>query len=316
MTFEEKIQELKKPFSKEYLQFRPQGGIMNWGNRKMVRLLCYVDSRGVQNRLDDVFGSDNWKNEILSINSIKVTKYNKEEEVGGMIHSISIRNDKEEWITKMDGADFSDVEAFKGGISDSLKRAGVMWGIGRYLYDLKKHPELTLVEVFDDKKKVKGEYGVDFSSITTKDNGKNVTYYYQCPDVEKVFPTNVKKVEDEVSTNNVQPKIKIKKEEPKKENTKVVKPEAKKEKIIEKENKTEISENEVFTMDLSEGLTKDEFKSKAIEFLSRNGAYKIESDYVKWLTEKVNKETIKKVKSPNMADIISTGIYLIKKGIF
>ena len=37
-------------------------------------------------------------------------------------------------ITKSDGADDSNIEGAKGGISDSLKRAAVQWGIGRYLY--------------------------------------------------------------------------------------------------------------------------------------------------------------------------------------
>ena len=38
------------------------------------------------------------------------------------------------WITKADGAGDTDIEGEKGGISDALKRAAVVWGIGRYLY--------------------------------------------------------------------------------------------------------------------------------------------------------------------------------------
>jgi len=38
------------------------------------------------------------------------------------------------WVTKSDGADDSSIESAKGGISDSLKRAAVQYGIGRYLY--------------------------------------------------------------------------------------------------------------------------------------------------------------------------------------
>jgi hypothetical protein len=41
-----------------------------------------------------------------------------------------------EWIGKSDGAGDSAIEGAKGGISDALKRAGVRWGIGRYLYYL------------------------------------------------------------------------------------------------------------------------------------------------------------------------------------
>lgn len=39
-------------------------------------------------------------------------------------------------VTKTDGAGDTDVEAEKGSLSDSFKRAAVNWGIGRYLYGL------------------------------------------------------------------------------------------------------------------------------------------------------------------------------------
>ena len=41
-----------------------------------------------------------------------------------------------EWITKCDGSDQTDIEAVKGGISGAIKRSAVLWGIGRYLYNL------------------------------------------------------------------------------------------------------------------------------------------------------------------------------------
>ena len=40
----------------------------------------------------------------------------------------------EDWVSKSDGADDTQIESEKGGISSALKRAGVLWGIGRYLY--------------------------------------------------------------------------------------------------------------------------------------------------------------------------------------
>src|SRR5262249_44070840 len=43
-----------------------------------------------------------------------------------------------EWITKWDGAEETDIEATKGGLSGAMKRAAVQWGIGRYLYDLEE----------------------------------------------------------------------------------------------------------------------------------------------------------------------------------
>ena len=38
------------------------------------------------------------------------------------------------WISKSDGADDSNIEGAKGGLSDAFKRAAVKFGIGRYLY--------------------------------------------------------------------------------------------------------------------------------------------------------------------------------------
>ena len=83
--------------------------------------LVYIDARDVMDRLDTVFGIDGWQ-----------TKY---EYLGGrMICNLSVRFDLE-WITKSYGAGDSNIEGEKGGISDSLKRAAVLLGIGRYLYN-------------------------------------------------------------------------------------------------------------------------------------------------------------------------------------
>ena len=83
--------------------------------------LVYIDARDVMDRLDTVFGVDGWQ-----------TKY---EYLGGrMICNLSVQfNDA--WVTKSDGADDSSIEGAKGGISDALKRAAVLLGIGRYLYN-------------------------------------------------------------------------------------------------------------------------------------------------------------------------------------
>ena len=83
--------------------------------------LVYINARDVMDRLDTVFGVDGWQ-----------TKY---EYMGDrMICNLSVRFDLE-WITKSDGAGDSNIEGEKGGISDSLKRAAVLLGIGRYLYN-------------------------------------------------------------------------------------------------------------------------------------------------------------------------------------
>lgn len=88
-----------------------------------AKVLAYVTNRAIQERLDEVCGKANWRNEY------------KEGPDGGTLCGISIRCG-EEWITKWDGAENTQVEAVKGGLSSAMKRAAVQWGIGRYLYDL------------------------------------------------------------------------------------------------------------------------------------------------------------------------------------
>ncbi|TCL40029.1 Rad52/22 family double-strand break repair protein [Anaerospora hongkongensis] len=85
--------------------------------------LAYVTNRAIQTRLDEVFGPFGWKNEY------------REWKANSQLCGISILHNGE-WITKWDGANDSATEATKGGLSDSMKRAAVQWGIGRYLYEL------------------------------------------------------------------------------------------------------------------------------------------------------------------------------------
>ena len=72
-------------------------------------------------RLDYVFGA-NWQ-----------CKYSHADKK--TICEISVFTNGQ-WITRSNGAGDSDIEAEKGAISDAFKRAAVMFGIGRYLYNL------------------------------------------------------------------------------------------------------------------------------------------------------------------------------------
>ena len=89
---------------------------------------AYVTNRAVMQRLDDVCGPENWKNEF------------RPGPDGGVLCGLSINvtgnADKPTWVTKHDAAENSDIEPVKGGISGAMRRAAVHWGIGRYLYDL------------------------------------------------------------------------------------------------------------------------------------------------------------------------------------
>ena len=85
----------------------------------------YVTNRAIQGRLDEVVGPGNWKNEFLPGPG------------GGVMCGLSLRVESE-WVTKWDGAENTDVEGVKGGLSAAMKRAAVQWGIGRYLYGLEE----------------------------------------------------------------------------------------------------------------------------------------------------------------------------------
>lgn len=94
----------------------------NYAKATKGMALAFINSRDVQERLDDVCGPGNWQDRY-EFHGPRTICY------------LSIRVDGE-WVTKADGAGDSDVEAAKGSISDALKRAAVKWGIGRYLYAL------------------------------------------------------------------------------------------------------------------------------------------------------------------------------------
>lgn len=87
--------------------------------------LAYLTARAIMDRLDEVAGPANWRNEY------------REAPAGGVLCGISLRIDGE-WVTKWDGAENTDIEGVKGGLSGSMKRAAVHWGIGRYLYHLEE----------------------------------------------------------------------------------------------------------------------------------------------------------------------------------
>jgi len=93
------------------------------GGKIWAVCLAYITNRAIMDRLDTVCGPENWKNEY------------RDWKGNSQLCGISIRINNE-WVTKWDGADNTNIEGTKGGLSDSMKRSAVQWGIGRYLYKL------------------------------------------------------------------------------------------------------------------------------------------------------------------------------------
>lgn len=114
--------ELLEPFDPFDIEWRIQKAGENNG-KKWAMVLAYVTNRAIMERLDDVFGIDGWENVFNPMAD------------GGIICGIKANVNGVE-RTKYDGADKTAIEATKGGLSNAMKRAGVQWGIGRYLYRL------------------------------------------------------------------------------------------------------------------------------------------------------------------------------------
>lgn len=87
-----------------------------------LSLLLYKDARCDMKILDETVGAENWERDHKELK-------------GNIYCGISIYDEnKEIWITKWDCGSESYTEKEKGEASDSFKRAGFNWGIGRELY--------------------------------------------------------------------------------------------------------------------------------------------------------------------------------------
>lgn len=122
-TPEELRQVLAAPFANGDIEWRVS---VTTRDKDRGLAVPYVTNRAIQNRLDDTVGIDGWQNQFVPWKEGKA-----------QLCGISICfGQQDQWLTKWDGADDSDFESVKGGLSDSMKRAAVEWGIGRYLYGM------------------------------------------------------------------------------------------------------------------------------------------------------------------------------------
>ena len=108
---------LQKPLP---LKWRVRSAFPNKVNPTHVILVGYVDSRQVQQLLDDVCGPENWSDEYYESKGKQFCKI-----------GIQINN---EWVFKSDSGEPSSMSSTKGESSDSFKRAAVKWGINRTAY--------------------------------------------------------------------------------------------------------------------------------------------------------------------------------------
>ena len=137
--FADVLKELKKPFDPKDVEWRIQKKSKD-GTKGMA--MAYIDARAIANRLDEVVDRnmiDGWSVDYRPIDMGTVKRqrrgFDTEEPIKGFICAITLYSGGEKY-TREDGANLTDFEAFKGGLSGAFKRAASAWGIGRYLYDL------------------------------------------------------------------------------------------------------------------------------------------------------------------------------------
>jgi hypothetical protein len=113
---------LAAPFDRAEVKWKPQ---VVKDNRAVV--IAFVDARTIQDRLDDVLGVMGWQDSYECLPD------------GAVVCRLKIRLGGE-WIAKVDVGGQSEQpdegDRRKAAFSDSLKRAAVKFGIGRYLYRL------------------------------------------------------------------------------------------------------------------------------------------------------------------------------------
>ena len=119
----EMLRRLAAPFQESAVKWRAALCGLNGKGEPFAVVVPYVDARAIQDRLDQVVGAENWMAEY------------RQGANNGTMCKLSLRINGQ-FVSKEDGADLSEIEPIKGGISNSFRRAAVVWGIGRYLYKL------------------------------------------------------------------------------------------------------------------------------------------------------------------------------------
>lgn len=156
---------LKAHFAPEDIEWRVgQSGVYRGGEKKggvWAKCLAFINNRAIMDRLDEVFGPENWKEEYRQWRG------------DSQICRIYVRVG-DDWIWKEDGAPDTKVEAMKGGLSDSMKRAGVKLGIGRYLYKL----EATFADVSMTRRD-----GYRYAVHIDKNTKERTIYYWKPPEL-------------------------------------------------------------------------------------------------------------------------------------
>ena len=172
-TTEQQHKDLCEPFKQSELEWRVQRSGMSQGGKPWAMVLCYVQSRAVMDRLDAVFGPSMWE-DSYEIVTVHQERDGQIAPIDGVQCRIRVKYVDGNTVVKSDVSQVTDIEPMKGGYSGAIKRTGVKFGIGRYLYELPS----TFADLRDSKAGMR-------NPNTVKINGK--TYYWANPDIPNKF---------------------------------------------------------------------------------------------------------------------------------
>lgn len=166
-----------KPFPADDVSWRLQ--YVN-ENELQGMAVPYLDARAIADRLDEVVGQSRWQDRYIPWHDCVMGKKQK----SSQLCTISIYDEElKQWIDKTDGAEDSDIEPVKGGLSDAFKRAAVKWNIGRYLYGfdtiwvkVEKKRDSYIIAKSENEKLIKS-----YNGMVAKLFGANAVPGYQSP---------------------------------------------------------------------------------------------------------------------------------------
>lgn len=159
-----------------------------------VTLLVYKEARTDMDILDEAFGPMNWQRKHKLIGN-------------AMYCAISVWDaEKKQWVEKEDAGKESYSEAEKGQASDSFKRSGVNWGIGRELYNapkmrikleadeyIKEDGNIITYKSFSVKSMVYDKESSRYTVFTVVDEDGNERFSLKKPTVKRIDTKNRKK---------------------------------------------------------------------------------------------------------------------------
>jgi len=114
-----------KDYAKELKAEMPYKWKVQGYNKAKTKAQCvaYIDARDLMERLDKVMGIEKWRDSY------------RRDSNGRLICTLELKFE-DEWVAKEDTGTEGNYEKEKSEFSDAFKRAGVKWGIGRFLYDM------------------------------------------------------------------------------------------------------------------------------------------------------------------------------------